>query len=182
MNVSQHKPQFDSVVDHLKQELRQVRTGRASPALVDHVVVEAYGVHTPLRELASISASDARTLVIQPWDAGIVKAVEKGIQEARIGANAVVDGVILRIAIPPLTEESRRELSKTISERLEDAKQSLRHVRDDIREELLRGEKEKKITEDDRYRGQKDLDEMAGDYQTRLTLLAEEKVNEIMTI
>lgn len=182
MNISQSKPQFDEVLEHFKQELKQVRTGRATPAIVDHVVVDAYGSRTPLRELASISVSDARTIVIQPWDASIVKAVEKGVQEARIGANAVVDGNILRISMPQLTEESRKELAKGVSERLEDAKQALRHVRDAVRESLLGAEKEKKITEDDRYRGQKDLDTMTAEYQTKLVSLAEEKVKEIMTI
>ncbi len=170
------------IIEHFKNDLRSVHTGRVSPALLDHCMIEAYGVKTPLRELASISALDARTLAIQPWDKNIMKDIEKGIIEARVGGNPVVDGSTVRLSIPQLTEESRRELGKIVSGKLEEEKQSLRRVRDAIREQLVLDETKKNITEDDRYRAQKDLDTLTQDYQGRLVALADEKVTEIMTI
>lgn len=180
--IEQSKKEFESVIDHLKQQMKSVRTGRATPALVDHVMVEAYGVKTPLRELAAISTPDARTLIIQPWDANVIKDVEKGIQEARLNVSPVVEGKIIRLSIPSLTEESRGEIAKQVSEQLEDAKQMLRRVRDGVRETILGAEKERKITEDDRFRGQKDLDTFTQDYQKKLATIAEDKVKEVMTL
>lgn len=180
--IEQSKKEFETVVEHLKQQMKSVRTGRATPALVDHVMVEAYGVQTPLRELAAISTPDARTLVIQPWDANVIKDIEKGIQDARLNITPVVEGKIIRLSIPSLTEESRAEIAKQVSGQLEDAKQMLRRVRDDVREKLLGAEKTKAITEDDRFRGQKDLDSCTQDYQKKLVFIAEEKAREVMTL
>lgn len=176
------KNQYAEIIEHFKNDLRAVRTGRVSPALLDHCMIEAYGVKTPLRELASISTLDARTLAIQPWDKNIVKDIEKGIIEARVGGNPVVDGATVRLSIPQLTEESRRELGKIVSGKLEEERQSQRRVRDTIREQLVSDETAKNITEDDRYRMQKDLDTLTHEYQGKLIALAEEKVTEIMTI
>jgi ribosome recycling factor len=182
INLDSYKPEFDKAIEHLKNEIAALRTGRATPALVEDILVEAYGVKTPLKGLASVSLSDPKTLLIEPWDKGVLKEIEKSIQLANIGINPVNEGARLRLSVPPLTEESRRELIKILQQKLEQSRISLRSIRDKIRSEIIEAEREKQLTEDDRYRSQEKLDELIEEYHFRIKEIGEQKEKEIMTI
>ena len=136
------------VIDHLKTEYAHLQIGRASAALVESVMVEAYGQNQPLKALAHISVPDAKTIQIQPWDKGTLQDIEKGIKMANIGLNPSNDGIVIRINIPALTEERRRELTKVVHKLAEDARISVRHSRQAVMDKIKGQEKSKEISED----------------------------------
>ncbi len=172
----------EEIKQHLLHELRSIRTGRATPTLVEDIMVHAYGKGMPLKQVASITTSDIRTIVIQPWDKGLLHAIENAIHDANIGLAGVVDGSLVRINIPPLTEESRKLLVKRVREKFEKARIALRTERDMIKEEILLREKEKMFSEDERFRILKKLDEWMRDENDRFLSISEKKEKEIMTI
>lgn len=180
--MDDYRPEFEKAVDFLRRELQGIRTGRATPALVEDLPVEAYGSTMTVKQVATITASDARTLLIEPWDKSVIKDIERGIRAGQTTLNPVVDGSSLRIQMPQLTEESRNELVKLVAKRVEEAKQRIRHVRDKARSAIVDAEREKLVTEDDRYRLQKQLDEMSEEYTGKLKELAERKEKEITTV
>ncbi len=180
--IEKYKPEFDKVVEYLKNELSALRTGRATPALVENILVEAYGVKTPIKGLGGISVPDPKTILIEPWDKGILKEMEKAIHLANIGISPVIEGGRIRLVISPLTEESRKELIKVLQQKLEKSRISLRGIRDKTRSEILEAEREKQITEDDRYRLQEKLDELVEEFNFKIKEIGEQKEKEIMTI
>jgi ribosome recycling factor len=180
IDLKEKRKEFDVHMAHLEQELKSLRTGRATAALVEHITVDAYG--TPLQHLATISVSDARTIVIAPWDKTVLKEIEKAIVQAQMGINPVNDGVVIRVIMPVMTEENRKSLVKTMGQKLEQARIGVRSVRDEIKEEILREEKEKMITEDDRYELLKKLDDVTKEYTERMNAMGQAKEEEIMTI
>ena len=182
MKIADHKPEFQKAIDHFHHELSALRTGRANPMLVDGVTVEAYGTMMPLKSVASIAVPDPRTLQIEPWDKALLKAVEKGVLAANIGLNPIVDATVVRIAMPQLTEENRRELVKIMHKRLEDARVAIRGVREKVRNAILDAEKAKTISEDERYRLQEELEKMTAHYTDEIKTVGEEKEKEIMTV
>jgi len=181
-NIQEFKPEFQKAIEHLKKDLSQFRTGRATPALVDDIKVEAYGSQMEMKAVGSIQVTDAKTLTIEPWDKGLLKEIEKAIVAANIGINPVNDGRVLRLVMPKLTEETRKDLIKVMSKKLEDARVGVRRVRDDVKDKILAEEKEKKIAEDERYRAQDALDKMASEFNELIKKMGEEKEKEIMTI
>ncbi len=180
--IEAKKIEFTTLVDHLKKELSSIRTGRASPALLEHVLVEAYGVKTPLAQLASLSVPDPKTLIVEPWDKNVLKDIERGIVASNIGMMPIVDGVRIRLTLPPLTEETRKQLAKVVKEKFEGSRQHLRRLRDSIRDGIIAKEKEGGMSEDDRYRVQRELDEYTHEVQKQLTDIVEQKEKEIMTV
>lgn len=182
MNIDSHKPEFEKIIEHLRSELGALRTSRATPALVENIQVEAYGARQPLKALASLSAPDSRTLLIEPWDKTIVKEIEKAIFAAQTGLNPVNDGSFLRIVLTPMTEESRKELNKILSGKLEEKRVAVRSLRDKIRNVILNAEKNKEISEDERYESQKKLDDLSGEYNEQIKKIGEAKEKEIMTV
>lgn len=183
MTLDEFQSQFTQAVSALGHELQQIRTGRATPALVEHVSVQAYeGAALTVRELATITTPDARTIQIDPWDASVVKAIEKGIRVAQPNLNPVVDGKTIRVPMPDLTEESRRELVKRIGQKVEEAKQRVWRVRSDARSAILESERAKEISEDDRFRLQKQLDEQTEKITDELKAMGEKKAKEVMTM
>ncbi len=136
-------------IDILKQELASIRTGHATPALIEHVKVEYGGVPLPLRQIATISAPEARLLVVQPWDKGSIHSIEKAILKSDLGLNPVNDGNIIRLNIPPLTEERRQELIKSVRRRVEERRVAIRNLRREAVDELRRLEKDKDISQDE---------------------------------
>ena len=180
--LENHQTKFEQTIARLKEDLATMRVGRANPLLVENIVVDAYGARTPIKQLASISVPEARTILIQPWDKSITKEVEKGIVAANIGINPVNEGQQLRLTVPQLTEESRKELTKSVSEKEEKARVAIRQVRDRVKEEIVSQERGRAITEDDKYNLIKQLDELVKDYNTQIKEFGEKKVNEIMTI
>ena len=173
---------MQKAVEALEVDYRSVRTGRASPALVDRVKVEYYGTQTPLKQLAVISAPEPHLIVIRPYDASSIEAVEKGIMQADLGLNPSNDGHVVRIPIPRLTEERRRDLVKVVSRRLEEAKVALRNIRRDTLEDLRSFEKEKIVSEDEFERGKDQLQELTDMYTEKVEEIAERKEAEIMEV
>ncbi len=169
-------------VESLEADLRSVRTGRASPAILDRVMVDYYGMPTLLNKLAVISAPEPQLLVVRPYDPSSIPALEKGILTGELGLNPSNDGRIIRIPIPRLTEERRRELVKVVKRRVEEAKVALRNIRRDTLENLREFEEEKLISEDDMKRGQDELQKLTDRYTTNIEEVGTRKEQEIMEI
>lgn len=161
----------------LDKEFSKLRTGRATTALVDDIVVDYYGTPTPINQLASVSVPDPKTLTIQPWDKGAFGAVEKAIQTSGLGLNPVNDGKIIRITIPALTEERRKDLVKVAKKYTEDCKISIRNIRRDLNDSLKKMEKDKDISEDDKKKGETDVQKLTDDNvkSSDAALVAKEK-------
>lgn len=175
----EHRPQLEQAIDHLKEELSKLRIGRANPAMVENITVDVYGTRSPLNQVASISVPAARMLIIQPWDKTISKDIEKAIIAANIGINPVNEGAQIRLTIPQLTEESRKELVKLVGERVEKSRIVVRQIRDKIKETILAQEKAKAISEDDRYGLLNKLDELIREYNDTIKQIGDKKESEI---
>jgi ribosome recycling factor len=180
--ISDGKKRMEGALSALEKEFAKLRTGRASASLVDGIEVDYYGTATPLNQLASVSVPDSRTLTIQPWDKGAFGSVEKAIQKSDLGLNPVNDGKIIRIGIPPLTEERRKELVKVAKKYTEDAKVAVRNVRRDMNESLKKMEKDKDITEDDLRKGQDDVQKLTDDFVKTADATLDAKEKEILEI
>ena len=155
--LSEVSTKMDRAVDAFKRDLTQLRTGRATPALVENIGVDYYGSMTPLKQIASISAPDARAIMIQPWDTAAMREIEKSLQTSDMGFNPSNDGTTITVPIPPLTQERRQEMVKLLKGKVEDGKISVRNVRRDGLESLRKLEKEKSISQDDGRRAQDQL-------------------------
>lgn len=180
--LNDKKQDFQKTVDHFKQELGTIRSGRAHPALIEGVTVDAYGSPMPLKGVASITVPDAKTLAIEPWDANLVKAVEQALTAANLGMMPTVQGKIVRLVMPPMTEERRKEMTKVVKEKAEAARVAIRNVRERLRDQVIKMEREKKISEDDRFRAQDELDKMTKQFVAEVDRMAAEKEKEIMTV
>jgi len=155
--ISELRSKTEKSLEALRKELSRVRTGRASLALLDGVRVNYYGVPTPLAQVASLSVPESRTITIQPWDSKMTGEIEKAIQKSDLGLNPLNDGKIVRINIPPLTEERRKELVKVIKRMEEECKVALRNLRRDANEQLKTAKKEKSVSEDDQFKLQEEV-------------------------
>jgi ribosome recycling factor len=173
---------MEKAVDALQSDLMTVRTGRASPALVERIRVDYYGVLTPLNQLATISAPEPRLLTIKPWDASTMSSIEKAIMKSDLGLTPSNDGHIIRLSIPRLTEERRLELVKLVNKRLEEGKVALRNVRRESMDDLRDLEKEKLISEDDMFVGRDELQKMIDDFVKQMDEIAKAKEEEIMEV
>ncbi len=173
---------MQKTVQVLRREMETIRSGRATSALVDQIVVEAYGTTTPLDQLASISVPEARLLLIQPWDRSIVGNVQKAIQKSDLGLNPQSDGEVIRLVLPPPTEERRKELVKVVRKRVEDAKIAVRNVRRDALEELRNLEKDKKVSRDDNVRATDRLQKLTDQLIGEVSRVGVDKEAEIMEV
>ena len=180
--LSQQKPAFESAIDHLQKELSSLRTGRATPALVEDIPVSAYDSTMEIKGLASLTVQDAKTLVIDPWDKALLPSIEKGIRDAGIGLSPVVDGEIIRIMVPPMTEENRKQMVKVAKEKLEDARIRVRGVREGLRETIQKQEKEKEISEDEKFKLLDELDKLTKEFTDQVGQIGAQKEEEIMTV
>lgn len=169
-------------VESLQMDLKGIRTGRASPALVERLRVEYYGTPTNLIELASISAPEPQLLTIRPWDANTLKDIERAILQSDLGLTPTNDGKLIRLSIPPLTEERRRELTKVVAKRVEDARIAVRNCRRDGLNDLRELEKEKIVSEDEFYIGKDDLQDVTDKYIEIVDGIGQAKEQEIMEI
>ena len=176
------KPDFENVITHLDKELNSIRSGRANAAIVEHVKVEAYGSMMDLKGLASISIPDAKTIQLEPWDKTVVKDIEKALIAANLGMAPSVTGSIIRLNMPQMTEENRRDMVKVIYQKGEHARIGVRNVREAIREAILKNEADKVIAEDERFRQLDLLDKEVGDYNRKIDAIVKEKEEEVMTI
>jgi len=173
---------MEKAIEVLRSELATVRAGRATPALLEKVTVEYYGVPTPIQQLATITVADARLLVVQPWDRSTLAAIERAIQKADLGLNPQNDGQVIRIVVPPLTEERRKELTKLVRRFGEDARVAIRNVRRDAIEELRRREKEGLLSEDESRRLQERVQKLTDQMVGRVDALLEQKEKELLEI
>jgi len=180
--IEQAKPDFEAAIEYLKKELQNIRSGRANAALVDRIPVTAYESTMDMKSVASISTPDARTIQIEPWDSNLIKDIEKAIQMANIGLTPNVAGKIIRLSLPPMTEENRKELVKIIHQKLEETRIRIRNVREEVRERIQAEERAKTIGEDERYRLQEELDDLVGTYNKQAEELGNEKEEDIMNI
>lgn len=180
--VHNHKEQFNKAIDHLKSEISSLRTGRATPALVEDITVEAYGSKQPLKTLASISVSDAKTLTVEPWDKSLMQTVETAINNSHLGINPVNDGKLIRLPLPELTQERRQELIKVLHQKLEQARITIRKIREEIRDQIDKAFKDKEIGEDEKFKFQDELEKMVKEYNEKIKQVGDEKEKEISTI
>jgi len=173
---------MDKTVGALRADLLTIRTGRASPALVEKLRVEAYGSIMPLNQMATIAVPEARLLTIRPWDGSMLGVIEKAILKSDLGLTPSSDGKIIRLAIPPLTDERRRDLAKMVGRRVEEARVAIRNLRRDGLKELTDLEKDKDISEDAFYQAKEDLQKLTDQYIEKLDTLGEQKQAEIMEV
>lgn len=166
----------------LQEDLTSVRTGRANPGLVEKLQVEYYGAPTPLMQLASISVPEPRTLMIKPFDKSVLKGVEKAIMASDLGLTPNNDGQVIRLNLPPLTEERRRDLVKHVHHRLEEARVALRNIRRDAMKDMKDFESEKLISEDERKRGEEDVQKLTDRFMAEIDKIGQHKEKEIMEV
>ncbi len=169
-------------IQSLSEDLAGIRTGRASPALVEKLPVEYYGTPTHLKQLASISVPEPRSLLIKPFDAASIKDIEKAIRASNLGLNPNSDGKVIHLNLPPLDEERRRDLVKQMNHRLEEARIAVRNIRRDLHNDIRDYEKEKLITEDDRIRGEEDLQKLTDKFVEDIAKHGYAKEQEIMEV
>jgi ribosome recycling factor len=176
------KERMQKVLDNLDREFGRLRTGRASTTLVDNIRVEYYGSPTPLNQVASVSIPDSRTIAIQPWDRSAFGLIEKAIMKSDLGLNPINDGKIIRISIPPLTEERRKDLVKMAKKYTEEAKVAVRNIRRDENETLKKMKNDKDISEDELHRGQDEIQKITDAFIEKSEVQLKEKEKEIMEI
>ena len=183
MNISKTNIElFEKSIEFLRQDISSLRTGRATPALVEDITVEAYGTKQPLKAVASISVADAKTINVDPWDKSLSQAIENAIRNSDVGINPVNDGKLIRLPLPDLNAERRQELIKVLHKKLEQARVSLRKIREDVRNEIDKAEKAKTISEDEKFNEQDDLEKLVKEYNDRVKEIGDEKEKEITTI
>jgi ribosome recycling factor len=163
-------------------DLKKMRTGRAHPSLVEHLKIDYYGAESPLSQVANISVEDARTLVVSPWDKSMVQAIEKAIHKSDLGLSPMTAGAVIRIPLPPLTEERRRDITKVVRHDAENAKVSIRNVRRDVLADVKEALKEKLISQDDERRAQDDIQKLTDKYVADIDQHLAAKEKEIMQV
>ncbi|MBV8694421.1 MAG: ribosome recycling factor [Chloroflexi bacterium] len=173
---------MQKAVEALKQDLAAIRTGRASAALVERITVDYYGTPTPLNQVASISVPEARLLVIQPWDKKLLTDIEKAIQKSDLGINPNNDGTVIRLTIPPMTQERRRDLVKTLHKKLDEHKVAVRNVRRDVQDKLRDREKKKEVSEDELKRSTERLQKLTDRHIDEMDKVGKTKETEILEV
>lgn len=177
--INQKKPSFDTVLDFYKTDIASIRTGRATPALVEDVLVDAYGQRMHIKELATITAPEPRSVLIQPWDKTVVEAISGAIRKSEIGLNPVVDGQVIRLNIPPLTEERRNEFIKLLKQKTEGARIKIRRMREEVWDKVQTMEKNHEIREDDKFKAKEDLQKLIDEYNKKIEELEKKKEQEL---
>jgi ribosome recycling factor len=180
--ISEAKDKMAKAVEHTRAEFASLRTGRATPALVENLRVEAYGSTTPLKQLAGFSVPEARTLVIQPYDKGTLKDIEKALQNSDLGINPSNDGSVIRLAFPPLTQDRRKELVKIAKAKSEDGKVTVRNARRDARKDLEGLQKDGALNTDDLDRAEKDLDKVTNEFVAEIDKAFGQKESELLEV
>lgn len=176
------KERMEKTLKVLTSDFAAIRAGRANPAVLDRITVDYYGTPTPIQQMAAISVSDARVLVIQPWDKSSLKSIEKAIQASDLGINPANDGTVIRLTFPQLTEERRKELSKDIKKLGEDAKVAVRAIRRDSNDKIKNMKKNNELTEDDVKLFDKDIQKLTDKYIENVDSMVSVKEKEIMTV
>ena len=171
-----------ATVEFLKGELSQLRTGRATPALVENIIVDAYGAPMAVKGVASISVTDAKSLAIEPWDKSLMKAIEDGIRNSGLGINPVNDGKMIRSTMPPMTEENRRNFVEIVGKQEEEARIRIRQSREEIRTMIIKAEEDGEIPEDQKFADMEALDQLCKEFNEKIKEVTAEKEEEVMKI
>lgn len=179
--VTDARALMDKAIDHCEGELQKIRAGKASPSMLDDVMVEYYGTPTPLSQVGSVNTPDARTIVIQPWEKSLLGAIEKAIMEANLGVNPQNDGVIIRINVPPLTEERRRDLVKKAKAEAETGKIAIRNIRKEANEKI-RKLKSEGVSEDEMKIGEAEVQKLTDSFIAKVDQHSDAKEKDIMTV
>ncbi len=180
--LEQFKPDFEKIIFHYKEELDKVRAGRAIPIMIEDVFIDAYGTKTPLKQVASISVPEPSLLAVEPWDKSILKEIEKALTKADLGMSISVAENLVRAKIQPLTEEKRKDLMKIINEKKEEARVSIRQIRDKVRRDIETKEKNKEISEDEKFDYFKKIDDIVKEKNQIIEEMTDKKEKDIMTV
>jgi len=180
--IQKREDDFRKTLEHFEVALGQLRTGRANAAMVENLQVDYYGAKSPMKQVASINVPEARLIIISPWDKDQLVNIEKAIRESQLNLNPNNDGQVIRINIPPLTEERRKELVKVLNKEAEDARISVRKIREEIWSEIQKMEKDGKIGEDDKFVGKDELQKIVDGYNSKIEEIRGKKEKEIMTV
>jgi ribosome recycling factor len=181
-SLQKARQRMEGAIEALRREFSGVRTGKASPALLDSVKVEAYGSPMPINQVGTVSAPEPRMLIVQPWDKTLIKAIEKGLRESDLGLNPSNDGQVIRIPIPALTEERRREYVKLVHKLTEEARVAVRNVRREANDEIKHRQKDEGLSEDDIRREQGEVQKLTDQYIAKIEELMKHKEAEIMEV
>jgi|SRR5581483_3678130 len=173
------RPEFEKAFKFLEAEIAKIRTSRASPALVEDLSVDCFGSKYALKQLAAISTPQSNQIVIQPWDGSYIEPIEKAILQSGLGMSSAVDKNIIRLSLPLLTEEYRHNLIKVLNEKAEQTRQTMRHWREDAWNKIQTAQKEKQLSEDDKFRGKDDLQKLIDEYQKKIKDLIDKKTQEV---
>src|ERR1700733_3646904 len=179
--INDAKALMDKAIDHADNELNKIRAGKASPSMLDDIMIDYYGSPTPLSQVGSVNTPDARTIVIQPWEKSLLNAIEKAIMEANLGVNPQNDGIIIRINVPPLTEERRRDLVKRAKAEAETGKIAIRNIRKEANEKI-RKLKSEGVSEDEMKVGEAEVQKLTDAYIIKVDKHSEAKEKDIMTV
>lgn len=182
-DIKSYEIKMNHAIEHFVDELKKVRTGRAHPGMLDGVTVEAYGAKMPLNQVANVTAPEAQLLQITPFDPGTISAVTKAIREDQsLGLNPSDDGRVVRVPVPPLTEERRHQLVRQIADKVEDARIALRNIRQDAQKDMKRLKEAKEMSEDDVRAGEKAIDALMHSFQTKIDESFRSKEKEVLTV
>lgn len=173
------KPECEKTVNFLSKEMEKIRTGRASPALVEDIVIDCFGQKFPLKQLAAISTPEVKQILIQPWDPSYISSIVSSLERTGVGANPVVDKNTIRVNLPAITEDYRKELSRLVSEKQEEARKTIRKWREEAWNEIQDSFRDGKIREDDKFRAKDDLQDLVDEYGKKIEEIGERKKKEI---
>ena len=182
MNLDEYKVKMEQAIEYLNKAYSEIRAGRANPAIINNVMVSYYGVPTPINQVAGISVPEARMILIQPWDQNLLREIEKALNEANLGISPINDGKVIRLVFPELTEERRIEISKDVKRKQEDSQITIRNIRREANDNLLKAEKEENLSEDEVKRTEDRIQDLTDDYTKKIDEMAEQKEKEIMTV
>lgn len=181
-SIQEARAQMEKAVEATRREFASVRTGKATPALLDMIRVDAYGSKLPVNQVGTVSAPEPRTLLIQPWDKGLIPAIEKAIRTAELGLNPVNDGNVIRIPVPPLTEERRRDMVRLLHKLAEEGRVAVRHARQEANKEIKRRQQAHEISEDEARRHLDEVQKLTDQYIAKIDELLAAKEKEVMEV
>lgn len=182
MDIKTIEQKMEKTIQSLQQNFVGLRAGRVTPAVVGKVTIDAYGSQMPLPQVANVGCPDGRTVIVEPWDKGLIKEVVTALQKANLGANPVSDGNLIKLPFPPLSQERRQELAKMVKKYAEDAKVAIRNIRRDLIEEVKKAEKNKEISEDEKFKKEDDISKTADKFTKEIDKLTATKEKEILEI
>ncbi|MFC1700987.1 ribosome recycling factor [Patescibacteria group bacterium] len=180
--INQTKSELDKTIEYLKNELRGLQVGRATPNLVENLEVDCYERRMPLKQIASIQVPESRVIIISPWDKSIIQNIEKAIRQSRLGINPIVEEDLIRLSIPMMSEERRKELVKIVSEKVEECRINIRRHREDTWKKIQGMEQNGEISEDDKFRSKDELQKVVEEYNKKVEEMKDNKEKEIMKV